>query len=635
LAELFVVNGICSGTVFFLPDVPTVVGRSLECHVQIGDPWISSMHALFERRGEQLWVVDLDSRNGTFLGEERVQEAPLNPGARLRFGRTEAELRAGPEAAEQRGNLGETTIIRYLADLVGESAAPPAPTEIPGLVPPRQDRPSRVTASGRRQVAVLNEIGRITMSSGDAGETLRLVLRVLSGAVRAERASVLLLDERGEMVPQATEPPGAAPRVSDTVVQAAMRSRAGILTTDAQQDARFSGSQSIIAQGIRSCMAAPIWADNRILGTLVLDRGLTDPFTAEDLELATVVGFQAALAVERSRQRDRARLADEQRLRLLRHLPAPVAGALLASDSDREILAPGPRPEAVVLRLVLGCAGALAAERPAGEAAARLFAAQEAARQVLLGEGAAVDARLTGDLVAVFGLEKSDDGTLPRALRAALAARDRVRELEAGMATPRLAPRCGLEAGRCWPGTSARPSDPSCAPSGRRPRRRPASPTWPPTAPCSWARRRRRRPRPASSSGPPARAARGSCAARADGRARGARPRERGADPRLAPPVTNGAAAETWEATPAPKIVVAVGACAISGGPFAGSPVCLGGADGAGADLGVPVDLYVPGCPPHPVTVMDGLLRLLGRLEGDPLRLAGTGVLHAEPGPER
>jgi adenylate cyclase len=459
LAELFVVNGICSGTVFFLPDVPTVVGRSAECHVQIGDPWISSMHALFERRGEQLWVVDLDSRNGTFLGEDRVQEAPLRPGARLRFGRTEAELRASPEVAEQRG-LGETTIIRYLADLVGESAAPPAPTEVPGLTPPRRGRPSSVTASGRRQVAVLNEIGRITMSSGDAGETLRLVLRVLSAAVRAERASVLLLDERGEMVPQATEPPGAAPRVSDTVVQAAMRSRAGILTTDAQQDVRFSSSQSIIAQGIRSCMAAPIWADNRILGTLVLDRGLTDPFTAEDLELATVVGFQAALAVERSRQGDRARLADEQRQRLLRHLSLPVTGAILASDPDRDILAPGLHRQAVVLRLALGGAGALAVQRPAGEAAARLFAAQEGARQVLLAEGAAVDARLTGDLVAVFGLEGSDDAVVAHALRAAQAARDRVRELEAGMEEPRLTPRCGLEAGPVLAGNFGSPERP-------------------------------------------------------------------------------------------------------------------------------------------------------------------------------
>jgi len=90
---------------------------------------------------------------------------------------------------------------------------------------------------------------------------------------------------------------------------------------------------------------------------------------------------------------------------------------------------------------------------------------------------------------------------------------------------------------------------------------------------------------------------------------------------------------KTWEATPAPRLLVAVGACAISGGPFAGSPVCRDGA--AGAIDGVPVDLFIPGCPPHPVTVLDGLLRLLGRVEGGALRLAPTGVLEAGPGARR
>jgi Ni,Fe-hydrogenase III small subunit len=84
---------------------------------------------------------------------------------------------------------------------------------------------------------------------------------------------------------------------------------------------------------------------------------------------------------------------------------------------------------------------------------------------------------------------------------------------------------------------------------------------------------------------------------------------------------------KTYEATPAPKLVVAVGACAISGGVFRGSPVVNGGTDGA--IPGVPVDLYIPGCPPHPITVLDGLLRLLGRVEGDRLELAGTGIAGA------
>lgn len=68
----------------------------------------------------------------------------------------------------------------------------------------------------------------------------------------------------------------------------------------------------------------------------------------------------------------------------------------------------------------------------------------------------------------------------------------------------------------------------------------------------------------------------------------------------------------TYEATPAPKFVIAVGACAISGGPFIDHPE-----QNNGADRIVPVDLYIPGCPPHPLTILDGLLRLVGRLEAD------------------
>ncbi len=68
---------------------------------------------------------------------------------------------------------------------------------------------------------------------------------------------------------------------------------------------------------------------------------------------------------------------------------------------------------------------------------------------------------------------------------------------------------------------------------------------------------------------------------------------------------------KTWDAVPPPKIVIAVGACAISGGPFAGNPQQRGGVPA----VGLPVDLFVAGCPPHPLTILDGLLRLLGRLE--------------------
>jgi len=65
----------------------------------------------------------------------------------------------------------------------------------------------------------------------------------------------------------------------------------------------------------------------------------------------------------------------------------------------------------------------------------------------------------------------------------------------------------------------------------------------------------------------------------------------------------------TWEATPDPKLVVAVGDCGRDAGVFRGSYAVVGGV----ADV-VPVDAVIPGCPPSPTALLAGLLEALGRL---------------------
>jgi Ni,Fe-hydrogenase III small subunit len=68
---------------------------------------------------------------------------------------------------------------------------------------------------------------------------------------------------------------------------------------------------------------------------------------------------------------------------------------------------------------------------------------------------------------------------------------------------------------------------------------------------------------------------------------------------------------KTWEATPDPKLVVAVGDCARNCGVFASSYAVIGGVDRV-----VPVDLYVDGCPPEPADILRGILKALDRLPG-------------------
>jgi Ni,Fe-hydrogenase III small subunit len=60
---------------------------------------------------------------------------------------------------------------------------------------------------------------------------------------------------------------------------------------------------------------------------------------------------------------------------------------------------------------------------------------------------------------------------------------------------------------------------------------------------------------------------------------------------------------QTYEAVPEPRVVIAVGSCPITGGPFYGSPEVAPGLESI-----LPVDLFIPGCPPHPLTNLHGLL---------------------------
>lgn len=80
---------------------------------------------------------------------------------------------------------------------------------------------------------------------------------------------------------------------------------------------------------------------------------------------------------------------------------------------------------------------------------------------------------------------------------------------------------------------------------------------------------------------------------------------------------------KTYDATPEPRLVVAVGACGCSGGIFGQNYASLGGVDKV-----VPVDVYIAGCPPNPYALLHGILMAVGRLPAK----SGAGSLRTRPG---
>jgi hypothetical protein len=217
LAELVVLNGARAGAVFELPEMPTVVGRSPEAHFQLDDPWISSMHAMFERRGAEIWVVDLESRNGTFVGADRVQEALLVPGVVLRFGRTEVRIEREESRARNRAEGRPTPPASHDSRPTCRLDAPEITGPHGPLHPPSD--PVDTLPFGLRPVALLR-LAIHVRSTGPAPDAalVRAGVETLQRAVLAEGG---LLLRQGGGVLAVFGAAGPSPDDADFAVRAA------------------------------------------------------------------------------------------------------------------------------------------------------------------------------------------------------------------------------------------------------------------------------------------------------------------------------------------------------------------------------------------------------------------------------
>jgi adenylate cyclase len=203
----------------------------------------------------------------------------------------------------------------------------------------------------------------------------------------------------------------------------------------------------------------PVWADNRILGMFVLDRGFVDPFTADDLELTTVVGYQTALAIERARFLARTLGVEDHRKRLLRHFsPEMAAQVVLQEQSDTDPLEAQVRDDVTVLFAdVQGFAG-MTERLPPMELAALLRDYFRSMTAAIFEERGTLDKFIGDGVMAVFGAPLPQSDGAIRALRCAWRMLARVEETNRTLpAARRFSIRIGVNTGRVIAGSLGSP----------------------------------------------------------------------------------------------------------------------------------------------------------------------------------
>jgi serine phosphatase RsbU (regulator of sigma subunit) len=267
----------------------TILGRDAACEIVLPHEEVSKKHARICRQGDGYYIEDLQSTNGTKVGDEELTGARrLQDGDRIEI----VDFRLVFSA-------GEPAILSAL-----DASSTP-------------DRQLAQVRSEEKLCAVL-AIARALLGTTDLDGVLETILEALFRVFPlAERGFVLLRDEApDEPVLRASKvrPPGAGlPLFSRTVFHHVLSEGQALLCEDVAGHAQFGQSASVRASQIRTLLCVPLWdRERRPVGLLQIDtRDERGRFGQADLDLLTAVAGPLSMAVENARLHERALKAAE------------------------------------------------------------------------------------------------------------------------------------------------------------------------------------------------------------------------------------------------------------------------------------------------------------------------------------
>jgi transcriptional regulator with GAF, ATPase, and Fis domain len=304
-ARLEAVSGPLKGKVFSLAASELSIGRDPSNEISLLDSLVSRRHCIIRKEAEAFRLLDLESRNNTFVSGVPIRERVLVPGDQIRVGNSVLVFQGpgGESSTDASFQLdatpapGAATVILRKEDAL--------------YLQPRRPESLPATARTVRDLNVLLDFSRTLNSVRGLAALQEKVLEAVLEAVPADQAAILLtedgVDGFSSIMGRDRRLGANQPiRASQTILNRVLKESLAVLSSDVQSDDSYRDAESLLERRVHSVLAVPLEVRGKVLGVMYLEASSPGSrFDSDLLQVATTLGNITALAIENARHLER------------------------------------------------------------------------------------------------------------------------------------------------------------------------------------------------------------------------------------------------------------------------------------------------------------------------------------------
>lgn len=437
----------------FLPQGMCTIGRAPDNTVVLDDPRASRYHAHVKSAEDgSFTLVDgamingelRRSANKVFVNGGAHDEHQLENGDRITIGASTLrfEQRAEERTTDVRYDdkpLGHTQLVVSANDVMQTVLHSKTEDVTTAATSPARDKVLEALQRKANILSALYEMSKTLGSVFDLEAIFAKATDVIFRSTPADRVVALLAEGNGTENPEDVKLNPIAMRARDeslnnharklsigrTITRKVMRDRVALLSQDAASDEEFAGVDSIVSQGVRSTICAPLVGESRVHGAIYADR--LDPFAAfkpDDLELISAVAAQTAIAVENARAHERLAREEVARANYSRFLPEYVVKQMLENPESFKL--GGVNQTITILFADIRGFTRISEHAPPEKIVGLLNRYFSAMTDIIFAHGGTLDKYLGDGLMALFGAPTTTPEDASNALNAAVAMQRRL-----------------------------------------------------------------------------------------------------------------------------------------------------------------------------------------------------------------